>query len=163
MELNKQIQKAIAESLPEATAGELKKYLEKADAAKTDLKLLQQDYDELAANYEDATGELRRLRDLKLKRETIDQENATLAVDRMKHDMDVQMLELREQHAKDRVLEIRNMTETVFKSNRMNYNLDLSLPLPVSKDQYGNRDYNQDSYADNFVSGSVSKDDTQQD
>lgn len=70
-----------------------------------------------------------------------------------------QLLALREKHAEERVNEIRALTDRVFGSNRMGYNLNLSVPNPShgQKDQYGNMlpgAYDQTAR----VMGSVNKD-----
>ena len=131
-ELSEKIQEAIAQSLPAAVAGELKDFISQAEV---DAKRRY----ELQLEVNNLQKENLRLRDLELSEIAVKSRESVVASIENAVTVKEQILTLREEHAKQRVEEIRSLTSTVFGSNRMNYDLSLGLPNPAygRKDQYG--------------------------
>lgn len=152
MSINENIQKAIKESLPEAVAGELKEYLEETEDLKEENKWLRKENDEL----KEENGNLR---NLKSRLDSV--ELREKQAEKLNQDLNLReaVLKVREEHVEERVNEIRNLTQTVFRSNRMNYNLDLSIPYNVPTDGYGNPNYGNVHHE--TVSAKIQKDDSQ--
>lgn len=114
-----EIQDAIKKNLPEMVGKELNKILSNYEVLKVQLSTAQdqnkkhlkeyQEIRELDRQYEE--NETKRLSNLEKERELNTKE---------------EILKIREENAKQRVDEIRNLTETVFQSNRMNYGVNLT-------------------------------------
>lgn len=152
MELTEKIQAAIAENLPNAHAGELKKFIDQAQKDSIELKALREKATKDDRELTTLRGHIQTEKDI----EAIKNEQDTKAVEL---DNREKILEIREYHAKERVSEIRGLTETVFKSNRLNYDVSVGIPVnPPPKDQYGNRDYSE-APDTHMVTGNVTKED----
>lgn len=132
MELNSSIQKAIQDSLPLAVAGELKDYIATAQKTAEAYSALQQVYITLKADYD-------RLLKLELRENDVTKREEALRENDRDIKTRLQLVTMREEHAKERIDEIKNLTATVFQSNRMNYNVSLGMPVQRENDQYGSQ------------------------
>jgi len=102
-DISKNIQKAIAESLPEAHAGELKKFIDDANIIKEKYKTLKTEHDSMAIEYKRLLSMEMELKDLDRKAETIERENSAIS-------LKTQLVEMREQHAKERIGDMKELT-----------------------------------------------------
>jgi hypothetical protein len=128
MSLSNDIQDAIKKSLPSAVAGELQAFIEEAKQNKANLDLVIKE-----RNAKEV--ELQRLRGIETREANIAAREAAARI--KDHDLQLKesVLKAQEEFNNRRVDEMRNLVSTVFGSNRLNYNLNLSVPV---KDQYGN-------------------------
>ena len=138
MSMNESIRAAIKDNLSESVSKELQSYLSELESDREELRREQKENLKL-------TEELADLKDREVawgRCEEAEEVNATRHAELEKREA---LLELREKHAEERVDEIRNLTSTVFQSNRIGYNLNLSAPNPRygMRDDTGNVDYCQ--------------------
>lgn len=117
------IQKAIEENLPGMVGKELQLVLKKAEEDAANLKLTKQLLD-------DCRDELGQLQKLNHDEMVVRGREAAVFEREKKLDIREEILKLKESHATERVTEIRNLTERVFMSNRLGYNLNLGMPNP---------------------------------
>ena len=153
----KSIQKIIAESLPEAHAGELKKFIDDANQLKDDHRVLKMEFKDMEKEYTRLLTLEIKAKNIETKMKDLDKKEATIIRENDEIGLKAKLVELREQHAKERISDMFALTGKVFGSNRMNYNVDFTMPVALPKDQYGNVDHC--AVTQETVSGSISKED----
>jgi len=123
----------IDKHLPTMVGKQLQERLVQADRDARDLKICRDSIDTLEAKN-------KKLESLKINEAELYDREGKVSGREFQVGVKEQLLALREKHAEERVLELRNITQSVFGSNRMGYNLNLNVPNPNygQKDQYGN-------------------------
>lgn len=113
------IQKAIEENLPAMVGSQLKELIfeyERLKKANASMEIANETY----------STELKTLRSMKLEREHLDQANEES--DRRTRELDARkaLLDQQEKYMEARLNDMRSLTQTVFSSNRIGYNVNLN-------------------------------------
>lgn len=149
--INDDLQNTIEKHLPEMVGKQLQAALKRGEEDRDKLDTLEEKYLEMKAKYDVLERQHQKFEANESKEKELDAKAQSL-------DLKEQILKIREDHAKERVSEIRGLTERVFGSNRMGYNLNLQVPNANygKRDQYGNNDCMMTIPA----GGRIEKDDT---
>lgn len=130
MELSKDIQDAIARSLPSLAAGELKQFIEQGQKAIKDAIEFKARYEQ-EKNDREALERYRNEGSALLSRETeVNKKELRLA----HHG---ELLKLREELMNHRLDDLKEITRTVFQSNRFDYSTQINGSIPVSSGNGG--------------------------
>lgn len=125
------LRKTINENLPATVAEELKKYLTEAEEVFQKLK----DKELLITKLTEEVQGLRQLKNREeyLSREEVKQEaeRKRLKEEQREFEFKQKILELKERHAEERLQELRYLTERVFASNKVGYNVGFNIPNPM--------------------------------
>ena len=117
--ISTEFQEIINKNLPHAVGNELQKVLTKA----------QEDAKRVEFFLEENQKLKEEIKALKVKEIEFNsaKEKERQAEERLReYNNKLEILKIKEEHAKERVQEIKSLTERVFSSNRMNYNLNLN-------------------------------------
>lgn len=118
MSINEDIQRAIDKNLSSEVASRLKDFIFDAEQKAVELKAYIKENEAFKI-------ELNVLRALETKKGELEQRERSLDHDEAKLDVEKQVLEVKEKCAQSRIDDIKELTRTVFGSNRLNYNLSL--------------------------------------
>lgn len=142
MELSEEIKKAIQSNLSGLCADELKKFIEVSQENNKKVHRLEAELEELRTTNRQLDG-------FRQKVIAVEQKERANAAKENELFIKEEILKMREKHAVDRVEEIRRLTDVVFQSNRLSYNMNLSMPNP----NYAGNEYNSTSN----ISGGITK------
>jgi hypothetical protein len=137
MSITEQVQKAINENLPALAAGELKNFIAEAEANKAALAASRKELDDLRAKQHKFIRFEERESDVTSREKAAYVREQKLALDEA-------VLKVKQECENQRVSEIRNLVQTVFQSNRLDYALNLNVPVnhpagyTENKNLYGN-------------------------
>lgn len=122
MSINAKIIEAINVELPAAVAGELKIFIEKAqaDSALLAVVIAERDANEL---------ELKRLRGIEAKESDVNRRLAEVVMREGATTLKEAVLKVQQDFNDQRLGEIKQIVSSVFASNRMNYNVNLGVPI----------------------------------
>lgn len=145
--LSDKLLQIIQEGLPAATAGELKKYIEQAQKNETELN-------NAVKLIGDQNEELKVLRPLRDREHNVAAREVVANVRDVELRIKEEILKVKETHATERVSEIRNLTNTVFQSNRLGYNLNLN---STHYDPAGPSNNYNSTTSNETITGNISK------
>ncbi len=127
MSINDAITKAIQENLPAATAGELQKYILKADATEKDFKALKLKFDEVLNTTE---TQAKQIKDYKGKKEfflSLQKREANIIL--AENNLKVAMAELKIIEAEKRADAVYKLAEIAFKNRSITKMVSTSVPV----------------------------------
>lgn len=139
--ISEKVLQAISTELPSVVAGELKLFIDHAQTDKREL-------DNLRILTTGQQVELDKFRAIENQENDLKTRQASINARERKLELDEAVFKAKNESESRRIEEIRGLVQTVFQSNRLNYNLNLGIP---NEDKYGNNTTKQ-------IYGNIEKD-----
>lgn len=128
-----EIQKLVQQHLPEATAGELKKFIQEAEFVKEELKEVKQQLQEITTDRDYQKQQFMELYQQRAKWFALEDKEQELK--KREEAIEKTILEIQLKSSQESLSKVYNLVEIVFKNPRLTYSESSNVPY---RDQYGN-------------------------